>query len=166
MNNDHSINNNQNMLKIVDLHATSEDLAYYNKIRDTIHGLDGVIVKVITDSVTMITGALTLSVLLYDKLTGDNSKVAAGLTLVIIAFLITVNSLLRIKLYSGLLGASVEIAKAIEVKLFPVQDERLTWKLEGVPRSGLKGEGVYLWSTAIFFIIELFLAWFFASGLG
>lgn len=140
--------------------ASSEDLTYYNKLRDTIQGLDGIIVKVITDSVTMITGALTLSVSLYDKLDSPLGKVASGLMLAIIAAVITLNSLLRIKLYSGLLGKAVGIAKAIDGRLF-VKGEGLTSALETVPRSGLKGEKVYWWSTAIFFFIEGVLIVFF-----
>ncbi|MBI4524796.1 MAG: hypothetical protein HY695_13415 [Deltaproteobacteria bacterium] len=140
--------------------GSGEDLAYYNKIRDTIHGLDGVIVKVINDSVTMTTGALGLSVLLYDKLDSPLAKLVIGLILVLIAFLSTVNARGRIKLYSGLLGGAVELAKTLELRLFAA-NERLTSTLENVPRSGLKGEKLYLRSTFVFYPIEIALAGFF-----
>ena len=140
--------------------GSGEDIAYYNKIRETIHGLDGVIVKVINDSVTMITGALGLSILLYDKLDSHLGKLVVGLILVIVAFLITLNSRGRIKLYSGLLGKAVGLAKTLELRLF-VDNDRLTWRLEKVPRSGLKGEKLYLRSTFVFYPIEIALAGFF-----
>ena len=145
------------MGKIALADATTDDIAYYNKVRETIHGLDGVIVKVINDSVTMITGALGLSVLLYDKLSTPETKTGSGLVLVMSAFLITLNSRKRIKLYSGLLGKAVLLAKELEVKLFP-EGERLTWSLEEVPRSGLKGEKLYVGSTSVFIAIELVLS--------
>ncbi|HEY3306036.1 MAG TPA: hypothetical protein VGL70_21150 [Candidatus Binatia bacterium] len=123
------------MAKVLLTENSSEDLAYYNKIRDTIQGLDGIIVKVITDSVTMITGALTLSVVLYDKLDKLPWNSFVGLILVSITFLITLNSRGRIKLYSNLLGGAVGIAKAIEPKLF-TENESLTIQLDRLPHAG------------------------------
>lgn len=159
-----ALNKGWQMSKIVDTDVKPEDLAYYSKIRDTIHGLDGVIVKVITDSVTMITGAITLSILLYEKLDNVCWEPIAGFILVAIAWLITLNSRGRIKLYSGLLGQAVAIAKAIEPKIVTAEEERLTVRLDDetkVPHAGVRGEALYLRSTVGFYIVEILLAIFF-----
>ena len=148
------------MSQVVKTGATSEDLTYYNKIRDTIHGLDGVIVKVINDSVTIVTGALTLSVVLYDKLDNSPWNSVVGLILVIITFGITYNSRERIKLYANLLAEAVAIAITIEPKLF-ADNESLTLRLDRIPDAGMKGQALYLKSAKFLIVIEAILAGFY-----
>ena len=66
--------------------ASGEDLSYYRMLRDTIHGLDNVIVTVIAQSFTILTGIITLSILLYEKIDDRFSATILALFLIIISF--------------------------------------------------------------------------------
>lgn len=138
---------------IVNEGASGEDLSYYSVIRNTIHGLDSVIVNVIQTSITMITGVVGLGILVYEKLADLRSNPGPGLILSLIALWITFNSHERIKLYSGLLGKSVELAEEIERRIFPAALQ-LTSKLQReVEHAGIRGEKLYRRSVTIFYII-------------
>jgi hypothetical protein len=135
--------------------ASNEDLSYYLMLRKTIHGLDNIIVTVITQSLPIITGILALSVLLYEKIDNKFSATILALFLIIISFFTTKNSKRRVKLYSDLLGQTVATAQEIEKKIIREVNERLTDRLQNnVEHAGIKGEKLYLNSINVFYVIE------------
>ena len=135
--------------------VNERDLSYYLMLRETIHGLDNVIVTIIAQSFTIITGALGFSVLLYEKIDNKISATILALFLVLISVFITFNSKRRVKLYSDLLGQSVQTAQEIEEKIIKSVDDQITNRLQkNVKHAGMKGEKLYLRGINIFFIIE------------
>lgn len=144
----------------------SQAMSYYLKTRDTIHGLDNLISSAIHQSVTMITAALTLAVVLYEKLGNPSQSTVSALLLTVIAFIITFNAQRRIKFYSDILHQAIGVAKELEKSLIPDESEsvRLTGKIEAeVPLAEFGGVSIYLTSTKVFYLIEALLLLYFVG---
>ena len=135
--------------------SNSQTMSYYLMIRETIHGLDGLIVKVIYQSVTIITGSLTLAVLLFEKIGNPHGATILAALLTIIAIFLTLNSRRRVKLYSDVLAQNVEVAQKLENLLFSDDGIKVTKQIEkNVKYAGMKGEGIFLRSMRVFYWIE------------
>jgi len=148
--------------KITTPACDSVSMSYYLNARETIHGLDNLIASAIHQGVTMITAALTLAVLLYEKLGSPSHSVAPALLLTIIAFFITLNANRRVSLYTRLLGETVEAAKNLEEKLISDKEVRITHRIEEqVKYAGLTGRRIYLRSIIVFYWIEAVLVLYF-----
>jgi hypothetical protein len=146
----------------------SQAMSYYLKTRDTIHGLDNLISSAIHQSATMVTAALTLAVVLYEKLGSPSQSTVPALLLTVIAFIITFNAQRRIKFYSDMLSQAIGVAKELEKSLIPEESIRLTGRIEAkVPLAQFGGVNIYLTSTKVFYLIEALLFLYFvgrASG--
>ena len=139
-------------------YADSRSMSFYQMIRETIHGLDKLIVTVIYQSVTIITGCLTLSILLFEKIENRAHAPCLSVILVIIAFLITRNSQNRIKFYTNLMGENIKLAEELENLLFFHNSIKITHRIEKkVKYAGKKGEQIFRKSIIVFYIIEAFL---------
>lgn len=142
--------------------SESQNIFYYNMIRDTVHSLDKLIVTVIYQSVTFITGSLTLSILFFGYLNNHLHSCILGFFLTIIAFLLTFNSERRIKLYTSILGEHVKVAERIEDLFFKDDGIKVTKQIEkNVNYAGMKGEAIFLRSIKLLYLIEVGLLIYF-----
>ena len=138
--------------------ANPESMSYYIMIRETIHGLDRLIVKVIYQSVTIITGSITLGVLLFENIETPLHASFIALSLTIVAIFLTYNSKKRIKLYTDILGQNVKVAKELESLLFSNNNIKITQQIENiVENAGMKGERIYLRSSNLLYVIEFLI---------
>lgn len=130
-------------------------MSYYIMLRETIHGMDKLIVTVVHQSVTLITSFLTLSILLFEKIEEPLHATILAVLLIIIAFLLTYNSEKRIKLYTRILVQTVRVTGELEDSLLPNDSVKITQQIEkNVEYAGMKGEGIFLKSTQVFYLIE------------
>lgn len=142
----------------------SQIMSYYLMLRETIQEMDRLIVTVIHQSVTIISGCLTLSILLFEKIEDPLHATILAFLLTIIAFLLTYNSQKRIKLYSDILAQTVKVAGELENSLIPNDSIKITLQIEkNVKYAGMKGEGIFLRSTKVFYLIESALLLYFMS---
>ena len=145
--------------------SNSQDMSYYIMIRETIHGLDGLITKVIYQSVTIITGSLTLAVLLFEKIQNPYGATLLAFALTIIAFSLTRNSRRRTKLLSDLLTTNVEVAAKLENLLLSDDSIKITQLIEkNVEYAGRRGERIFLKSMQKFYWIEGILSLYFITA--
>ena len=137
-------------------------MSYYIMLRETIHGMDKLIVTVVHQSVTLITSFLTLSILLFEKIEEPLHATILAVLLIIIAFLLTYNSEKRIKLYTRILVQTVRVTGELEDSLLPNDSVKITQQIEkNVEYAGMKGEGIFLKSTQVFYLIESALLLYF-----
>lgn len=142
--------------------SNPQSMSFYLMIRETIHGLDKLIVTVIHQSVTIITGCLTLAILLFEKIDNPLHATFLACFLIIIAILFTYNSQKRIKLYTCILGQKVKVAKKLENLLFSNDSIKITQQIEkNVEYAGMNGESIFLISTQVFYLIESALLLYF-----
>ena len=143
---------------VINKSSNSNIISYYTTIRETIHGLDRLIVTVIHQSVTIITGCLTFSILLYEKIKNSWHAPTLALILIIIAFFLTLNSQRKIKLYTNLMAQNIEVAVILEDLLFKDDKIKITQKIQKiVEHAGVKGEGIFLAGIKVFYAIEFAL---------
>jgi len=143
--------------KITKESTSPQDMSYYVMIRETIHGLDNLIVKVIYQSVAIITGALTLGVGLLPVIQDPWGRVFLGIV-TISAFILTLNSQRRIKLYSDLLVQNVEVAETLENALLSDDSITITQRIEkNVKHAGMEGEKIFLRGVKVLYAIEFAL---------
>lgn len=137
--------------------STSSTTPYYVMIRETIHGLDNLIVTVIHQSAVIITGALTLGVGLLPIIQDPWGRVFLGIVTVI-AFILTLNSQRRIKLYSDILIQNIEVAEKLEDALLLDESIKITKQIEkNVRYAGMRGESIFLRGIKVFYAIEIAL---------
>ena len=135
--------------------SNPESMSYYIMIRETIHSLDRLIVTVIYQSVTIITGSLTLGVLLYEYIETPLHASILGCFLTIIAVFLTYNSQKRIKLYTDILGQKIKVAEKLEDLLISNDSIKITKQIEkNVSYAGMKGESIFLRSSKLLYLIE------------
>ena len=134
------------------------DIDYYRVVRETIHGLDNLIVTVIHQSVIIITAALTLGVGLSGVIGDPWNRVFLGI-ITIIAFYVTWGSQRRVKLYSDILVEQIEVAEKMEESLISNDSIRITRQVErNVKHAGMDGEAIFLMGIKTFYAIEFALA--------
>lgn len=139
-------------------------MSYYLMIRETIHGLDRLIVTVIYQSVTIITSCLTFGILLFEKVGDPLTATFIAFFLTSMAFLLTGNSNKRIKFYANMLVQEVQVAKELENWLFSKDSIKITWQIEkNVEYAGMRGESLFLRITKIFYVIEAVLCIYFVG---
>ena len=137
-------------------------MSYYIMLRETIHGMDKLIVTVVHQSVTLITSFLTLSILLFEKIEEPLHATILAVLLIIIAFLLTYNSEKRIKLYTRILVQTVRVTGELEDSLLPNDSVKITQQIQNnVKYAGMTGEGIFLKSTQVFYLIESALLLYF-----
>lgn len=135
--------------------SNPQSMSYYLMIRETIHGLDRLIVTVVYQSVTIITGSLTLGILLFEKIENLLHASILACFLTFVAILLTYNSQKRIKLYTDILVQKVKVAEKLEDLLFSNGSIKITQQIEkNVKYAGMKGESIFLRSTKVFYLIE------------
>ena len=138
--------------------SNPESMSYYLLLRETIHGLDKLIVTVIYQSVTIITGSLTLAVLFFEKIENPWGATILAVILTVIAMFLTRNSRRRVKLYSDILAQKVKVAEKLENLLFSDDSVKVTQQIEkNVQYAGMKGEGIFIKSMLLLYWIEIAL---------
>ena len=134
--------------------CSPEDMSYYVMIRETIHGLDNLIVTTIHHSVVIITGALGLGVALFPVIQDPWSKAFLFIATVV-AFTLTLGSHKRVKLYSDLLTEHVAVAGELEAQLLSDDNIKITKRIEqNVEYAGMKGEIIFKRGIMAFYAIE------------
>ncbi len=134
--------------------CNSEGMSYYVMIRETLHGLDSLIVTTIHHSVVMITGALGLGVALSPVIQDPWGKAFLFITTVV-AFILTLGSHRRVKLYSSLLTEHVVVAEELEDWLLSDENIKITKRIEqNVEYAGMKGEIIFKRGIMAFYAIE------------
>jgi hypothetical protein len=124
-------------------------------IRETIHGLDNLIVTTIHHSVVIITGALCLGVALFPIIEAPWNQAFLFIT-TLVAFILTLGSHKRLKLYSGLLTEHVAVGQELEERLLSDDNVKITKRIEKeVKYAGRKGEIVFKRGIMAFYVIEV-----------
>ncbi len=152
--------------------CSPEDMSYYVMIRETIHGLDNLIVTTIHHSVTIITGALVLGVVLAPIIADPWGRVFLGI-ITVVALILTWGSHRRVKLYSDMLTQQVAVAEDMEDLLLsddsikaikPIEEKdrytgiKITKRIEkNVEYAGMKGEIIFKIGIMAFYVIEFAL---------
>jgi len=135
--------------------CSPEDMSYYVMIRETTHGLDNLIVTTIHHSVVIITGALGLGVALFPVIQDPWGKAFLFVTTVV-AFILTLGSHRRVKLYSDLLTEHVAVAEELEDQLLSDDNIKITKRIEqNVEYAGMKGEIIFKRGIMAFYTIEV-----------
>lgn len=135
--------------------CSPEDMSYYTMIRETTHGLDNLIVTTIHHSVVIITGALGLGVALFPVIQDPWGKAFLFVTTVV-AFILTLGSHRRVKLYSDLLTEHVAVAEELEDQLLSDDNIKITKRIEqNVEYAGMKGEIIFKRGIMAFYTIEV-----------
>jgi len=143
--------------------SNPQSMSYYIMIRETIHGLDRLIATVVYQSVTIITGSLTLGILLFEYIKNPLHASSLACFLTIFAFLLTYNSKKRITLYTDILVQNVKVAERLEDLLFSNDSIKITKQIEKiVSYAGMKGKSLFLRSTKLLYLIESGLLLYFA----
>ena len=141
--------------KITGESSNPEAMSYYVMIRETIHGLDNLIVTIIHQSVLTITGALTLGVGLSTVITDPWGRVFLFI-ITVIAFSLTLGSHKIVKLYTDILGEAVKVAQKLEDALISDDSIKITKQIENnVKYAGRRGERIFSRGIKAFYLIEL-----------
>lgn len=142
--------------------SNPQSMSYYIMIRETIHGLDRLIVTVVYQSVTIITGSLTFGILFFGYIKNPLHASIIACFLTFVAIFLTYNSKKRIKLYTEILGQNVKVAKELENLLFSNDNIKITQQIENIVEyAGMKGERIFLRSSNLLYVIEFLLLLYF-----
>lgn len=134
--------------------CNAEGMSYYVMIRQTIHGIDNLITTTIHHSVVIITAALGLGVSLSPIIQDPWSQALLFITTVV-AFILTLGSHKRVKLYTDLLAEHVAVAKELEDSLLSGENVKITKRIEkNVEYAGMKGEIIFKRGIIAFYAIE------------
>lgn len=134
--------------------CNAEGMSYYVMIRQTIHGIDNLIVTTIHHSIVIITAALGLGVTLSPIIQDPWGKAFLFITTVV-AFILTLGSHKRVELYTDLLVEHVAVAKKLEDSLLSDENVKITKRIEkNVEYAGMKGEIIFKRGIIAFYAIE------------
>lgn len=139
----------------------ADSMSYYVMIRETIHGIDNLIVTTIHHSIVIITAALGLGVTLSPVIQDPWGKAFLFIT-TIVAFVLTLGSQKRVELYTDLLIEHVKVAGELEDLLLSDDNVKITKKIEKeekgkdkkVEHAGERGKMIFKRGIIAFYAIE------------
>ncbi len=138
----------------------NDKMTYYNLVRTTIHGLDGIRLKAAVSGLSVCTGYIAVGITLIHyvgtvEILSINVPVGHifSTALCIISSFIAFQFVRKISMFSYFIKHAVDIALTLEEELIPEEELRLTMQFNKHKYAGKNGDRLF--KIAMYFIIFL-----------